>query len=108
MPTRKTKQEKNAEMVVDQVGEVDGDVEAMPEIELSSDEEDEEDDCALIVLKRPPVTERTIEEVEVRILVSFLEALCSCLVPFSFCRRSCTSRSNGRGRRSRGLQFHRD
>merc|ERR1711971_377397 len=51
--------------VVDQVGEVDGDVEAMPEIELSSDEEDEEDDCALIVLKRPPVTERTIEEVEV-------------------------------------------
>ena len=66
MPTRKTKQEKNVEMVVDQVGEVDGDVEAMPEIELSSDEEDEEDDCALIVLKRPPVTERTIEEVEVR------------------------------------------
>ena len=69
MPTRKTKQEKNVEMVVDQVGEVDGDVEAMPEIELSSDEEDEEDDCALIVLKRPPVTERTIEEVEVRTLV---------------------------------------
>jgi len=65
MPTRKTKQEKNADMVVDQVGEVDGDVEAMPEIELSSDEEDEEDDCSLIVLKRPPVTERTIEEVEV-------------------------------------------
>ena len=65
MPTRKTKQEKNADMVVDQVGEVDGDVEAMPEIELSSDEEDDEDDCALIVLKRPPVTERTIEEVEV-------------------------------------------
>ena len=53
-------------MVVDQVGVVDGDVEAMPEIELSSDEEDDEDDCALIVLKRPPVTERTIEEVEVR------------------------------------------
>ena len=77
MPTRKTKQEKNAEMVVDQVGEVDGDVEAMPEIELSSDEEDEEDDCALIVLKRPPVTERTIEEVEVSNLVSFLETLCS-------------------------------
>ena len=69
MPTRKTKQEKNADMVVDQVGEVDGDVEAMPEIELSSDEEDDEDDCALIVLKRPPVTERTIEEVEVRTLV---------------------------------------
>ena len=72
MPTRKTKQEKNAEMVVDQVGEVDGDVEAMPEIELSSDEEDEEDDCALIVLKRPPVTERTIEEVEVRNFCFFI------------------------------------
>ena len=72
MPTRKTKQEKNADMVVDQVGEVDGDVEAMPEIELSSDEEDDEDDCALIVLKRPPVTERTIEEVEVRTLVKCL------------------------------------
>ena len=66
MPTRKAKQEKNGDMVVDQVGVVDGDVEAMPEIELSSDEEDDEDDCALIVLKRPPVTERTIEEVEVR------------------------------------------
>jgi len=65
MPTRKAKQEKNGDMVVDQVGVVDGDVEAMPEIELSSDEEDDEDDCALIVLKRPPVTERTIEEVEV-------------------------------------------
>ena len=52
--------------VVDSVGVVDdGDTEQMPEIELSSDEEDEDDDCALIVLKRPPVTERTIEEVEV-------------------------------------------
>merc|ERR1712029_633528 len=50
---------------VDKVGEVDGDVEQMDEIELSSDEEDEDDDCAHIVLKRPPVTERTIEEVEV-------------------------------------------
>ena len=40
--------------------------EDMEEIELSSDEEDEdEDDVALIVLKRPPVTERTVEEVEV-------------------------------------------
>ena len=74
MPTRKTKQEKNADMVVDQVGEVDGDVEAMPEIELSSDEEDEEDDCALIVLKRPPVTERTIEEVEVWTLLLFIKS----------------------------------
>ena len=42
-------------------------VEEMEEIELSSDEEAEEDDddVALIVLKRPPITERVIEEVEV-------------------------------------------
>ena len=67
MPTRKNKNANgNADMeVVDSVGVVDGDTEQMPEIELSSDEEDEDDDCALIVLKRPPVTERTIEEVEV-------------------------------------------
>jgi len=37
-------------------------VEAMPEIELSSDEEASDDDVALIVLKRPPVTERVVEE----------------------------------------------
>ena len=41
--------------------------EEMEEIELSSDEEDEDNDVALIVLKRPPVTERIVEEVEVRI-----------------------------------------
>merc|ERR1712240_999144 len=29
------------------------------------DEEASDDECALIVLKRPPVTERTVEEVEV-------------------------------------------
>jgi len=40
-------------------------VEQLDEIELSSDEEGSDDECALIVLKRPPVTERTIEEVEV-------------------------------------------
>ena len=46
-------------------------VEEMEEIELSSDEEgDDSDDVALIVLKRPPVTERTVEEVEVRELGS--------------------------------------
>jgi len=39
--------------------------EDMEEIELSSDEEDEDDDVALIVLKRPPVTERVVEEVEI-------------------------------------------
>jgi len=57
MPTRKNKNASNGDYVeVDKVGEVDGDVEQMDEIELSSDEEDDEDDCALIVLKRPPVT----------------------------------------------------
>jgi len=68
MPARKNKNTaaNNGEFVeVDKVGEVDGDVEQMAEIELSSDEEDDDDDCALIVLKRPPVTERTVEEVEV-------------------------------------------
>jgi len=42
-------------------------VEEMEEIELSSDEEaeDDDDDVALIVLKRPPITERVIEEVEI-------------------------------------------
>ena len=61
MPTRKSKP---GSVVVDQVGEVD-EVEQLDEIELSSDEEGSDDECALIVLKRPPVTERTIEEVEV-------------------------------------------
>merc|ERR1719193_2770685 len=36
----------------------------MPEIELSSDEEASDDEVALIVLKRPPVTEKKIEEIE--------------------------------------------
>jgi len=41
-------------------------VEEMEEVELSSDEEDpDDDDVALIVLKRPPITERVIEEVEI-------------------------------------------
>ena len=41
-------------------------MEEMEEVELSSDEEQEdEDEVALIVLKRPPITERVIEEVEV-------------------------------------------
>ena len=71
MPARKNKNTaaNNGEFVeVDKVGEVDGDVEQMAEIELSSDEEDDDDDCALIVLKRPPVTERTVEEVEVSLV----------------------------------------
>jgi hypothetical protein len=42
-------------------------VEEMEEIELSSDEDEGDDDeVSLIVLKRPPITERVIEEVEVR------------------------------------------
>merc|ERR1712012_1399601 len=43
----------------------DDETEEMAEIELSPDEEASDDECALIVLKRPPVTERTVEEVEV-------------------------------------------
>ena len=52
---------------VEEVEEVEMEEEEMEEIELSSDEEDEDNDVALIVLKRPPVTERIVEEVEVRI-----------------------------------------
>jgi len=49
------------DVVVEEVMEV----EEMEEIELSSDEEDEVDeDVSLIVMKRPPITERVIEEVE--------------------------------------------
>jgi len=48
-----------------EVEEVMDEVEEMEEIELSSDEEVEDDDVALIVLKRPPVTERIVEEVEI-------------------------------------------
>jgi len=48
-------------------------VEEMEEVELSSDEEDpDDDDVALIVLKRPPITERVIEEVEVRAIPIYL------------------------------------
>ena len=63
-------------------------VEDMPEIELSSDEEVEhwstqkfsftwmpqgsEEEVALIVLKRPPVTEKKIEEIEVLMFVTCL------------------------------------
>ena len=75
MPTRRSNSSKKVEpetngngsyVEVDKVGEVDDDeVEQLEEIDLSSDEEDSDDECALIVLKRPPVTERTVEEVEV-------------------------------------------
>ena len=68
MPARKNKNPAAGDtdyVELDKVGEVDEDVEQMAEIELSSDEEDDENDCALIVLKRPPVTERTVEEIEV-------------------------------------------
>jgi len=61
----KTENGTNGNVVVDQIGEVDDEVEQLEEIDLSSDEEGSDDECALIVLKRPPVTERTVEEVEV-------------------------------------------
>jgi hypothetical protein len=52
-------------------------VEEMEEVELSSDEEDpDDDDVALIVLKRPPITERVIEEVEVRLYLFILKHHC--------------------------------
>ena len=51
--------------VVATIDDGDDETEEMAEIELSSDEEASDDECALIVLKRPPVTERTVEEVEV-------------------------------------------
>jgi len=62
MPTKKTAK---AAPVVEEVVEME--TEEMEEIELSSDEEadEDDDDVALIVLKRPPVTERIIEEVEI-------------------------------------------
>ena len=56
------KKEKEVPVVV---ATIDDETEEMAEIELSSDEEASDDECALIVLKRPPVTERTVEEVEV-------------------------------------------
>ena len=54
---------KNGKYVsVDQVGEVDMEAdEDLEEIELSSDEENEDDDVALVVLKRPPVTKRVVD-----------------------------------------------
>eukprot|EP00088_Acartia_fossae_P032216 TRINITY_DN3300_c0_g1_i1.p1 TRINITY_DN3300_c0_g1~~TRINITY_DN3300_c0_g1_i1.p1 ORF type:complete len:477 (+),score=163.52 TRINITY_DN3300_c0_g1_i1:61-1491(+) len=56
-----------AKKVVEEVLEVqEEEMEEMDEIELSSDEEDDQDDdVALIVLKRPPVTERVVQEVEI-------------------------------------------
>ena len=54
--------------VVATIDDGDDETEEMAEIELSSDEEASDDECALIVLKRPPVTERTVEEVEVGLL----------------------------------------
>ena len=88
MPTRRSNSSKKNDtengtngsyVEVDKVGQVDEEeVEQLEEIDLSSDEEDSDDECALIVLKRPPVTERTVEEVEVTIsfsLISFVNSL---------------------------------
>lgn len=69
MPARKvparTKQENGtAPAAMDEEVET-IETEEMEEIELSSDEEEEDEDVALIVLKRPPVTERVVDEVEI-------------------------------------------
>ena len=73
MPPRRSTSTRNGNVkkekevpVVATIDDGDDETEEMAEIELSSDEEGSDDDCALIVLKRPPVTERTVEEVEVR------------------------------------------
>ena len=52
-------------IAVDKIGEIDEEIEQMEEIDLSSDDEDIDDEVSLIVLKRPPATSRTVEEVEV-------------------------------------------
>jgi len=49
---------------VDQVGNVDMDTEDLEEIELSSDEENEDDDVALVVMKRPCMSSRTVDMLE--------------------------------------------
>ena len=49
-------------------------MEVMSEVELSSDEEEQEEDdeVSLIVLKRPPVITRKVQEIEVKMYVFFL------------------------------------
>jgi len=54
----------NGFVTKDQVGDVDMEEEDLEEIELSSDEEDEDADVALVVMKRPPVTSRTVDMLE--------------------------------------------
>jgi len=53
---------KNGFTTVDEVGEVE--MEDMEEIELSSDEEDEDEDVCLLVMKRPPVTTKSVDILE--------------------------------------------
>ena len=54
----------NGFVTTDQVGEVDMEEEDLEEIELSSDEEDDDADVALVVMKRPPVTTKTVDMLE--------------------------------------------
>lgn len=52
-------------------------MEIMPEVELSSDSEQEDDDeVSLIVLKRPPLVKRTIQDLEV-VSQIFIFSTCS-------------------------------
>ena len=45
-------------------------IEVMPDVDLSSDSEEEnEDEVSLIVLKRPELKKRQVEEIEVQKLV---------------------------------------
>ena len=51
-------------------------MEIMPEVELSSDSEQEDDEVSLIVLKRPPLVKRTIQDLEV-VSQIFIFSTCS-------------------------------
>merc|ERR1711997_1308191 len=45
-------------------GDAEEDEEELEEIELSSDEEDDDADVALVVMKRPPQTQRAVDMLE--------------------------------------------
>ena len=49
----------------------DEEIEVMEEVELSSDEEvDDDEEVSLIILKRPPAISRTVQDVEVKLIMA--------------------------------------
>jgi len=64
VPKSSVKSEEEQFITKDKVGNVDMEDEDLEEIELSSDEEDEDADVALVVMKRPPTTTRTVDMLE--------------------------------------------